>query len=100
MKDIKNIHLLVEQELEVNKAARNSDITLYLAICQRMNPLSVHMEFETVFNNLKQLGIPKFETVSRCRRKVQEQNPLLRADKEVEDGRYENYKICKEYAGQ
>lgn len=98
MKNIANISNIVREELESNPATRNSDVTLFLAICRKLNPDACRMSFTTVWEHREELGLPKFETVSRCRRKEQELNPLLRATKEVEDARYENYKAVKEYA--
>lgn len=97
MKDIRHINEMVKAELESNPNTRNSDISLYIAICQKINPDAMRMEFATAFLRREELGLPKFPTVSRCRRKCQEENPQLRATKEVEDGRYENWKVVREF---
>ncbi|MCQ2369238.1 MAG: hypothetical protein MJ007_02040 [Paludibacteraceae bacterium] len=55
------------------------------------------MPFETVLMERKRLGFPNIESVGRCRRKIQEHNPLLRADKAVIDARYDNFKEVLDY---
>lgn len=98
MKNIKHVSNMVREALENNPQTRNSDVSLYLVICNQINPKACEMSFRQAWVHRDELGLPKFETVSRCRRKEQERNPLLRASKDVEDARYENYKTVKEYA--
>lgn len=98
MKNIGNVSNMVREALEHNPQTRNSDVSLYLVICNQINPKACRMSFSQTWAHREELGLPKFETVSRCRRKAQELNPLLRAVKEVEDERYENYKTVKDWA--
>lgn len=93
-----DIHKLVEAELVNNPDARNSDITLYIAICNRLNPGVVDaFPFSYVMKNRADLGLPLFESVGRCRRKLQEHNALLRADPRVVDRRYRQWKEVRDY---
>lgn len=77
---------------------RNSDELLYLVVCKAICPRSAHITFEKMTLEREAMGLPKFITVDRARRKIQAANPDLRASKDVEDKRFENYKAYKEYA--
>lgn len=78
--------------------ARNSDADLYLLICREINPDIEHLPFAVVLKGHKELGIPKLESVGRVRRKLQHDNPDLRATEKVTDGRYEEFKEFRNYA--
>lgn len=98
MKDIYHVEHLVKKTLAEKPSLRNSDNKLYMEICMMLNPDVQYMGFLHVFNNQKELGIPKMETVRRARQKIQHDYPELRAADNVTDGRYENWKIMREYA--
>lgn len=93
-----DVHSLVESELVKHPQTRNSDTDLYISICERLNPgVTDRFSFAYVLKNRRDLGLPNLESVGRCRRKLQEHNPLLRADKAVDDLRYEEWKEVREY---
>lgn len=100
MKDIFKISDIVREVLTDKPETRNSDTTLYLAVCERMNPDACRMSFSTVFEHRKELGIPNMETVRRSRQNLQSKYESLRATKEVTDGRYESWKVVREYVAQ
>lgn len=95
---INTVHEMAEKMLFDFPSARNSDADLYLLICRDINPDIENLPFAVVLKNYKQLGIPKLESVGRARRKIQHDNPDLRATEEVTDGRYEKFKEFKDYA--
>lgn len=98
MKDIRNIHELVEAELIEHPSSRNSDMDLYLAICKRINPMITKLSFEDALIRRRDLGMPNPFSVSRARRKIMAERPDLRGCDAVTDERYENWKVMRAYA--
>lgn len=94
-----DVHCLVLSELVNHPQTRNSDSDLYISICERLNPgITEQYPFGYVLRNRKDLGLPNFETVGRCRRKIQENHALLRPDPNVVDRKYNKWKEFREYA--
>lgn len=91
-------HKIVERLLNDYPDTRNSDDLLYLIACKDICPSMANMPFENVILNINKLGLPKYKSVERTRRKIQAEKPELRATKEVEDKKYENWKEYREYA--
>ena len=82
----------VTAELRQNPMARKSDAVLVRAVLKRMG-----VDVSLPFDNLLELGIcSKVETISRCRRKVQESNPEL-YDKQVQEWRTEAERLWREF---
>ena len=52
-------------------AARNSDAYLYHAVCEKIAPAAMSVPFGVMIQNLKQYGLPTYDTVTRLRRKIQ-----------------------------
>lgn len=100
MKDIFRVSDIVKAVLDEQPYTRNSDTSLYLAVCEKMNPDACRMSFATVFEHRKELGIPNMETVRRSRQHLQSKYEYLRATKEVEDGKYESWKVVQDYVAQ
>lgn len=89
---------IVKDILVKNKKARNSDVYLYIKVMERLNKGSSKLPFDEVFNNIKELGLPFYDTVTRARRKVQEKNPDLQSDRYIEKCRRENEKTFEDFA--
>lgn len=89
----KHLEDLVYQTLNENKNASSDDFILYGGVLKRMG-IELDMSIRTLFSNHKKLGIPSFESVSRCRRKLCETYPYL-ADKtdirREEEQKYRDY---------
>ena len=100
MKDIFKISDIVKTVLREEPYTRESDTALYLAVCKRINPDACNMSFSTVFEHRKELGIPNMETVRRSRQNLQSKYESLRASEEVTNGRFENWKVVREYVAQ
>lgn len=76
MAKISIVEPIVEEALRINPNTRGDNFLLYIAVLKKyINP---RMSLEAVFENHKTLGIPSLETITRCRRKLQEKNPELR----------------------
>ena len=98
----KNTTEIVRPILENDERARNSDDYLYLKVVKQIQkqtvPAAPSLMFENVMLHREEMGFPSYETVGRVRRKLQEQNPELRACKTVEAYRKENEAAFKAYA--
>ena len=62
---------------------RDDDKKLWFAYCEQF--LNLHATLKTAdphlfYNWLIKSEVPTFESISRCRRKLQEKHPLLRGD--------------------
>lgn len=69
---------MIEGILGSNPDARDNDLRLFYYICKNKN---VDIQTATAYDVLEKMRkgeLPHWETVSRCRRKVQENNPGLR----------------------
>lgn len=98
MNQLQQTSTLVKQILIEDEAARNSDMHLYLKVCQKLNPSALAEPFWTVVSRLKKYNLPPFETVRRARQKIQAKCPELSASDEVEDARAELETEYREFA--
>lgn len=97
MKKIREVSEVVEYVLRRYPYTRSSDNSLYKEVCTYMNPQITSMSFVDIFDHINDLGLPQYESVSRSRRKLQNEYEDLRAPKEVEDERYESFKVVMDY---
>lgn len=67
---------LVLKVLEECKEARQDDYILMLKVCGELNPSVLRRPFFEVMSNHRK-ELPNWETVTRCRRKIQEKRPDL-----------------------
>lgn len=88
----------VNQILEENENARNSDNKLYIEVCNRVNPSALRLPFADVIGNLADYNLPPFESVRRARQKLQAAHPELRPCDEVALLRAENETAYEEFA--
>lgn len=98
MKSIYKVHDIVQDILEDVPKTRDDNDALYLEYIMRTNPSASKTDIYEFFTHRAKYGLAKIETVSRCRRKIQKNNPMLRASKKAEDARYEHWKEVREYA--
>lgn len=98
MKEIKNTQKIVERVLRNYPDARNSDHILYARVCAELGDDYKNISIVFAFMNRKALKLPNFETVGRCRRKLQNIYPELAGDAEVEYERSVKEEAFKEYA--
>lgn len=98
MKNYKSVEQLIFPILEEIPSTRDDDKVLYIELCKKENPQVLKMGFEQVFSNLNLFDLPSYDTVSRCRRKIQAKYPLLRGSEKATNSRYENWKEAREYA--
>lgn len=91
------IESVVKEILTSIPATRSDDYLLYREMCSRLCPQAGALPLSTALERHKSLGMPSWETVSRCRRKVQERCPELR-DPATAKVRAEEEQQYKEYA--
>lgn len=77
MSDIKNTEDVVLTVLQRNKRARKDDFILYGSTLKELG-ISLQMTLYDFLSQAKQLNAPSFETVTRCRRHIQELMPQLK----------------------
>lgn len=84
----KSIKAEIEELLVKDPRTRNSDELLYgIYISDKIGLISA-VSFFIHFDNYRD-KVASFETISRVRRKIQEQNPSLQASEEVKKAREE-----------
>lgn len=99
MADFKKISDLVKYILEQEPQARADDMELYYLYCTKYGYLSSE-SFKKMFSDKhlrNKLGISTFETISRCRRKLQAEYDNLKPDEQVSKKRIEQEKKFKEF---
>lgn len=94
MGSFKKIQDIVEIILQEEPLARDDDMYLYYLYCTKYGFLcsgNFHKIFEDK-DYRSTLGISVFETISRCRRKLQAENSKLKATPETQYQRLEQEK--------
>ena len=91
--ELKQLKDIVIETLKQFDFTRGDDDLLYLNVLIKLDAkiptenLIVDMRLADFFTYRKRYGFPSFESVSRCRRKVQEENPALRPCEAIQKGR-------------
>ena len=102
MGELKNTTEMVKVIMAADPKTRSNDGLLYIRLidflgkCHRVDYL--HMPMVMFYEQLPTLNVPTIETVGRCRRKVQEKFPELKANAEVTAFRAKREEVFKEYA--
>lgn len=98
MADLRKIEEVVRPILEAYPDARNSDNILYGYVIQKYNPMLLNSSVKDYLRYFNDYKVPRFESVARCRRKLQEKNPLLRSAENVREWRKENETSFRNYS--
>ena len=98
MKNIKKISDVVKHILISVPDTRSNNKLLYCLVCEEMNPNALALPFGIVFSELEKYSLPNPETVTRCRRRLQEKYPELSANDKVARYRAEQEQKYKDYA--
>lgn len=94
-----NLTELVKTIMEQQPETRSSDNLLYIEVLKRTTSQNVlNMPVWLFYQNLTEWQLPSIETVGRCRRKAQQENPHLKAKPEVEGFRYDRETEFIEFA--
>lgn len=97
MKNMQKIEWIVECTLRSSKAAREDDFLLICMVYKEINETTLCKNFEYVMKNHQYLGLPSFESITRARRKLQNQYPLLKAEKKMKATREAEERAFKDY---
>lgn len=84
MARLKQLEPLVLDALERSHRARSDDFILYYLVIRMLHPRAVRDRFCDVMKGHEALCLPSFESVSRCRRKIQAKREDLRDETAVE----------------
>lgn len=98
IKEIRTTKKLVEEVLYENRMSRNSDMVLYIKVCEKIDAGAMNKPFWYVLSNLKDFNYPNFETVRRTRQHLQRIHPELAADEDVEAQRIVNEQTFRNFA--
>jgi hypothetical protein len=98
MRDLRRIQEIVEQCLRNCKETRSSDRYLYYIVLNELDPSLLGHSVRTFLIDDIELGYPKFDSISRIRRKLQAKYPELRAVEVVEDMRNKRKDEFEKYA--
>ena len=91
--ELKQLKEIVIETLKQFDFTRGDDDLLYLNVLIKLDAkiptenLIVDMRLADFFTYRKRYGFPSFESVSRCRRKVQEERPDLKPCKKIQEAR-------------
>lgn len=89
---------VVEEVLREDKLARRDDCYLILRVIQKMNPKLATETFFNVMINARFYRI-SFESITRCRRRLQKKYPEL-ADSKIESARQAEQLEYMQYANE
>ena len=104
MDNLISIESRVKLILEKHAEARDSDMKLYLLMCQESLsklPNYPALTFDFVLSHIDQLGCPCFESVRRTRQMVQSKHPelgcspIVRRRRERGRADYKNYSLSQ-----
>lgn len=96
MAKLNTTHNTVLRILETKPETRSDDWLLILEVWKEY--ISTEMSVESIFLHHVELGIPNFETIRRCRQKIQADNPHLvnevaRAIRKKEEAEFREYAV-------
>ncbi len=98
MARLKELEPVVEKVLREVPPTRNDDFLLYTVVAVTLNEDVNYYMFSQAMRRHSQLGLPPFESVTRCRRKLQAKFSELAASDKTEDARDEEEKDYRAYA--
>lgn len=85
--------------LETTPAARDDDMVLYALACKKFNPhIDLSGSFSFVLINHECFSIPNYDSVGRCRRKIQAERPDLQSSEEAKRVKAERIAEYREFS--
>ena len=102
MSELKTTTDMVRVIMLADPKTRNNDGLLYIRLVDQLGRKHkidyLHMPMVMFYEQLPSLDVPTIETVGRCRRKLQQEHPELKANAEVTAFRADREKQFKAYA--
>lgn len=93
---IRTLEPVVEEVLKTNESARKDDFILIEKVIEKLG-INPEISFKSILLFHNELNVPSFETITRCRRKLQEKYPELK-DEETALFREEKVEDFVQYA--
>lgn len=100
MKKPKDIESKVMEILQKYPESRRNDFALYARYIQENNAELRDVGLIYALMQASALNMPNYESVTRARRKIQQQHPDLKPPKKTRELRGEREKMFREYAKQ
>ena len=97
LRDIYKTEEVVLAVLQESIEARKDDRYLISCVIEKIRPYITNQSMKYVFEHYKELKLPAFSTITRCRRKLQKRYPELK-DTETAEARFEETMIYEQYA--
>lgn len=97
MDDLTELQNKVKEILESGKKYRSSDNLLYLKML-KLSGVNMDTSIFNFYDHFCDYNVPRFESVARARRKVQEHYPELKSDEPVRTWRKENETAFRNYS--
>ena len=97
-RNIYKVKDIVANVLLKDERAREDDFYLYAQVIFQLKPEYTNTSLSDFLYNAKRNKVTPFESVRRCRAKLQAENPDLRPSKIVQQHRAENEKIMKDFS--
>lgn len=98
MNRLKRVEQIVRKVLEEYPETRDDDFVLLTHVYYMFNPEIIGSSFNLVMLGHKEYGLPPFESVTRCRRKLQAKCKELMSSRQIEEARKREEEVYKEYA--
>jgi hypothetical protein len=102
MSELKSTTDMVRVIMLADPKTRSNDCLLYIRLIDQLGRKHqidyLHMPMILFYEQLPSLDVPTIETVGRCRRKLQEKHPELKANAEVTAFRAEREEQFRAYA--
>lgn len=98
MNRLKKVEQIVKKVLEEHPETRDDDFALLTQVYYEFNPEILGSSFNLVMLGHKEYGLPPFESVTRCRRKLQSKCKALMSSRQIEEARKKEEEVYKEYA--
>ena len=103
MSELKTTTDMVRVIMTADPKTRSCDNLLYIRFLDELSRVKGDVDYLQMtvlqfFANISELGVPTIETVGRCRRKLQQEYPDLKANAEVTAFRAEREEQFRAYA--
>lgn len=94
---IRQLEKFVKEVLIEVPESRDDDYILIAEVCNRIQPAVGHLQFNVCMLGHKEMGLPSFESITRCRRKLQAEYEELHSSKYLQKLRKEQEEEIRKY---
>lgn len=97
MTNRKLLQPIITEILKTKPETREDDMLLISAVFDKLYEGLTDMSFNYIVNRRKDLQLPTFESITRARRYVQNENPELASERAIQKRQEEELKYREEY---